>query len=202
MSKVGIIGMSTVTVGAAITMILSMFGVVNWLDFLYVLSYIKLGLTIVKYIPQVYMNYVRKSTTGWSIINVMLDFAGGVFSIMQLLLDSWISGDWSGIMGFLIKMALGVVTLVFDTIFLLQHYVWFADSTHPTILEVVDMEMKEVSLEGEEDELEKLKNGEKVPRSPISERLIQMEENHNELKSEDVYKTREDVDGTRDRFIL
>ena len=170
------IGMSVVTLGAAITLILSIFGVVNWLDFLYLLSYIKLGLTIVKYIPQVYMNYKRKSTTGWSIINVMLDFAGGVFSIMQLLLDSWIAGDWSGIMGFLIKMALGVVTLVFDTIFLLQHYVWFPESSRPVILEVGDMEMKE-----EGDEVEKLKGDLGMPISPVSESLIKMEENHNEL---------------------
>jgi cystinosin len=134
------------------------------------------------------MNYLRKSTTGWSIINVMLDFAGGVFSIMQLLLDSWISGDWSGIMGFLIKMALGVVTLFFDTIFLLQHYVWFADSSHPAIVEVVDMEMKEV-VEGEEDDIEKLKNREQAPISPLSESLIKMEENHNELLSEEVQRT-------------
>lgn len=176
MSKVGAIGMSVVTLGAALTLILSIFGVINWLDFLYVLSYIKLGLTIVKYIPQVYMNYIRKSTTGWSIINVLLDFAGGVFSIMQLLLDSWIAGDWSGIMGFLIKMALGVVTLFFDTIFLLQHYVWFADSTRPVIVEVVDMEMKEG-----EDDLEKLKGDTGLPISPVSESLIKMEENHNEM---------------------
>lgn len=172
MSKFGAIGMSLVTLGAGITLIISIFGVVNWLDFLYLLSYIKLGLTIVKYIPQVYLNYLRKSTTGWSIINVMLDFAGGVFSIMQLLLDSWISGNWSGIMGFMIKLALGVVTLVFDTIFLLQHYLWFPQSSRPVVVEIVDMEMKET------DEEEKLKG---IPVSPLSETLIKMEENHSDI---------------------
>lgn len=136
MSKVGAASSVSITIGASITLILSIFGVVPWLDFLYMLSYVKLVLTVVKYIPQVYMNYLRKSTTGWSIINVMLDFAGGVFSIMQILLDCWISGHWSGIMGFMIKLALGVVTLFFDTIFLLQHYVWFPASRGPHIVDM------------------------------------------------------------------
>lgn len=126
-------------------MVLSIVGIVPWLDFLYLLSYIKLTLTVVKYIPQVYMNYLRKSTTGWSIINVMLDFAGGVFSIMQILLDCWISGHWSGITGFLIKLALGVVTLFFDTIFLLQHYVWFPEGRGPHLVD-----MSEITEEGKD----------------------------------------------------
>ncbi len=136
MSRIGAVSTGLITLSAGVTMILSLSGIVKWLDFLYLLSYIKLALTVVKYIPQVYMNYLRKSTTGWSIINVMLDFAGGVFSIMQILLDCWITGHWSGITGFLIKLALGVVTLFFDTIFLLQHYVWFRDSRGPHLVDM------------------------------------------------------------------
>ena len=32
---------------------------------------------------KVYLNYKRKSTVGWSITNIMLDFTGGTFSILQ-----------------------------------------------------------------------------------------------------------------------
>lgn len=149
MSKVGAASSVSITIGASITLLLSIFGVVQWLDFLYMLSYVKLVLTVVKYIPQVYMNYLRKSTTGWSIINVMLDFAGGVLSITQILLDCWISGHWSGIMGFMIKLALGVVTLFFDTIFLLQHYVWFPASRGPHLVD-----MDEVKGEGDSEEVD------------------------------------------------
>lgn len=78
---------------------LCLFGRVSWLTFLVILTYFKLALTVVKYIPQVYLNYVRKSTLGWSIINVMLDFSGGVFSIAQIMLDSALSGHWDGIKG-------------------------------------------------------------------------------------------------------
>jgi cystinosin len=30
------------------------------------------------------MNYKRKSTAGWSIVNVLLDFTGGSFSLLQM----------------------------------------------------------------------------------------------------------------------
>jgi hypothetical protein len=55
---------------------LSSLAVLAWLDFVYICSYIKLGITLVKYVPQAYMNYRRKSTMGWSIGNVLLDFTG------------------------------------------------------------------------------------------------------------------------------
>jgi len=144
LSRVGAGSSILITIAAGITLVLSLVGIVPWLDFLYLLSYIKLMLTVVKYIPQVYMNYLRKSTLGWSIINVMLDFAGGVFSIMQILLDCWISGHWSGITGFLIKFALGIVTLFFDTIFLLQHYVWFPLGCGPHLVDM--QEAKDADL--------------------------------------------------------
>jgi cystinosin len=106
----------------AVGLILSFKKFLNWLDFLYMLSYIKLVMTIVKYIPQVYLNYVRKSTVGWNVYNVILDFIGGLFSTAQLFLDSWITGHWSGISGFAIKLGLGIVSIFFDIVFLLQHF--------------------------------------------------------------------------------
>lgn len=33
---------------------------------MYALSYVKLLITIVKYVPQAWLNYKRKSTDGWS----------------------------------------------------------------------------------------------------------------------------------------
>ena len=35
---------------------------------------------------QAYMNFKRKSTVGWSIGNVLMDFTGGSFSIIQMFL--------------------------------------------------------------------------------------------------------------------
>lgn len=42
----------------------TIFIMLYWLNFL---SYIKISITMVKYIPQVLLNYSRKSTVGWSI---------------------------------------------------------------------------------------------------------------------------------------
>ena len=64
-----------------------------------VLSIIKLAVTAVKYAPQVYLNHKRKSTEGWSIYNIVLDFTGGWLSTLQLVLDSMDQHDWSGITG-------------------------------------------------------------------------------------------------------
>ena len=72
--------------------ILSGTAVVTWLTFLYVCSYVKLAITLIKYIPQAYMNYRRKSTMGWSIGNILLDFTGGTLSIAQMFLISYNNG--------------------------------------------------------------------------------------------------------------
>ncbi len=68
------------------------------------------------------VNYKRKSTVGWSIWQILLDFAGGVKSIVQLLIDSSLQNDWSGVSGNLVKFLLGNVSILFDIVFCTQHY--------------------------------------------------------------------------------
>ena len=43
------------------------------LNLLYALSYVKLAITLTKYMPQVALNCRRRSTVGWNIDNVVLD---------------------------------------------------------------------------------------------------------------------------------
>ncbi|KDD77190.1 hypothetical protein H632_c1p1 [Helicosporidium sp. ATCC 50920] len=93
----------------------------SWLNLLYYLSYIKLVVSMVKYIPQVAMNHWRGSTKGWNVWNVILDFEGGVLSLSQQLLDNYVCEDWSAITGNPVKFALGLVSVVFDIIFVGQH---------------------------------------------------------------------------------
>ncbi|CAG9811665.1 unnamed protein product [Chironomus riparius] len=64
-------------------------GALHWLDILYTLSYIKLAVTLTKYIPQAVLNCRRKSTVGWSIERVLLDLIGGVLSILQMLINAY-----------------------------------------------------------------------------------------------------------------
>ncbi|KAJ6124615.1 hypothetical protein N7471_011932 [Penicillium samsonianum] len=100
-----------------------------WIDVIYSFSYVKLLITIVKYMPQVALNYKRQSTVGWNIGTILLDLAGGVLSMLQLVLDSSLQNDWSGITGNPVKLLLGNVTILFDAIFCIQHYVLYRDVT-------------------------------------------------------------------------
>ncbi|KFA67543.1 hypothetical protein S40285_04271 [Stachybotrys chlorohalonatus IBT 40285] len=93
------------------------------LDVVYALGYVKLVITLVKYTPQLVANWRNKSTVGWSIWQVLLDVAGGVLSVSQQGIDSYRQGDWSGISGNPVKFALGNVSMAYDTLFILQHYV-------------------------------------------------------------------------------
>jgi cystinosin len=97
----------------------------DWIDVVYSLQYVKLVLTIYKYIPQVISNYLRKSTSGWSISTIGFDFFGGVLSMLQLVLDSAVGDDWSGVTGNPGKVGLSVISLFFDSVFLVQHYVLY-----------------------------------------------------------------------------
>ena len=93
-------------------------------------GYCKAAITFVKYLPQVYLNYKRKSTVGWSLENVLLDFTGGLFSFIQIIVDAKgrgkpIFGDGGGFN--IVKFILSVMSIVFDLIFMFQHYVLYSD---------------------------------------------------------------------------
>lgn len=71
------------------------------------------------------MNYRRKATTGWSIHNILLDFTGGLFSIAQMFLLAYNYDDWVSIFGNFTKFGLGVISIAFDILFVVQHYVLY-----------------------------------------------------------------------------
>lgn len=102
--------------------------ITDWQLQIYVLGYVKLTTVICKYIPQMWVNYKRKSTVGWSIYPMLMDFAGGWLSLAQLVIDSSLQHDWTGVTGNPVKFGLSNVTIVFDIIFMLQHYVLYRGS--------------------------------------------------------------------------
>lgn len=121
-----------VSVSAVIVLILSWSGaivafgssqgflrhILHPLTLLYFISYIKLGISLIKYIPQVVLNYRRKSTKGWNIWQVWLDFEGGMLSVIQLLMDAAVCSDWTAVTGNPVKFGLGFVSMMFDLIFM------------------------------------------------------------------------------------
>ena len=54
---------------------------------------------------------------------------GGIFSNLQLVLDCAALNDFSGLTGNIPKLLLGQVSIVFDIIFCVQHYVLYPSST-------------------------------------------------------------------------
>jgi cystinosin len=91
----------------------------------YSIQYVKLILTLFKYVPQAISNYRRKSTLGWSIVQQLLDTTGSVLSLVQLLIDSSLQADWSGLTGNPVKLGLAIISFCFDVTFLTQHYVLY-----------------------------------------------------------------------------
>lgn len=96
-----------------------------WLDTIYAVSYVKLVVTFIKYTPQVLFNYRNKSTVGWSIHQILLDFSGSFLSIAQQAVDSYLQHDWSGITGNPVKFSLGNISILYNAIFLVQHYILY-----------------------------------------------------------------------------
>ncbi|KAI0123019.1 hypothetical protein BJ170DRAFT_122408 [Xylariales sp. AK1849] len=103
-----------------------------WVDVVYTISYVKLFVTLIKYAPQLYYNAVNRSTKGWSIGQILLDFVGGILSIAQQGIDSWLQGDWSGITGNPVKFALGNISMLYDICFMTQHFVLYRGNEGPS----------------------------------------------------------------------
>lgn len=105
----------------------------EWLQFFYVLSVIKIIITLTKYIPQALLNYRRKSTAGWNIWNIVLDLTGGILSFTQLILDSWNMNDWDGVIGNPAKLGISCISITFDLLFIVQHYYLYPHSPQENI---------------------------------------------------------------------
>ncbi|CAK9298820.1 unnamed protein product [Gordionus sp. m RMFG-2023] len=81
----------------------------SFIHFLYLFSYVKLFVTLIKYIPQAYLNYKRKSTVGWNIWGIILDSTGGIFSFAQMVLLSCSGSKSMSNLNFLSKNSGAVV---------------------------------------------------------------------------------------------
>ena len=91
------------------------------------MGYLKLTFTVIKYSPQVYWNYKRKSTKGWSIFNVLTDSGGGTLSLLQMILElALLDAKFNAV-----KTILGLITIIYDTIFIIQHYYFYRKKKNP-----------------------------------------------------------------------
>ena len=122
------------------------------------MGWCKVFISLIKYIPQVISNYKRKSTIGWNIHNILLDFTGGAFSFGQNIVDSFrdefsvtSEGQPKGLN--IAKFALSFISMFFDIIFMTQHYILYKDSN--TDIEERQKE-KRKQFKEDEDKVDKL----------------------------------------------
>ncbi|KAL1352765.1 hypothetical protein HN51_016752 [Arachis hypogaea] len=97
----------------------------SWLWLLSIFNGIQVFMTVIKYIPQAIFNFLRKSTDGFSIGNILLDFSGGVGNYLQMVVQSVDQDSWVNFYGNIGKVLLSLVSVLFDILFIIQHYVLY-----------------------------------------------------------------------------
>ncbi|KAG8477238.1 hypothetical protein CXB51_030869 [Gossypium anomalum] len=97
----------------------------SWLWLISIFNSIQVFMTVIKYIPQAVMNFARKSTDGFSIGNILLDFVGGLANYAQMAVQSIDQNSWVNFYGNIGKTLLSLVSIFFDIIFMCQHYLLY-----------------------------------------------------------------------------
>ncbi|XP_058751323.1 cystinosin homolog [Vicia villosa] len=115
-------GLTTLVILASLVCVFIAMPSRGWLWLISIFNVVQVALTIIKYIPQAVFNFMRKSTEGWSIGLVLLDFFGGVANFLQMIMQSIDQGSSKNIYGNIGKLLVAVVSIIFDIIFICQHY--------------------------------------------------------------------------------
>jgi len=89
------------------------------------MGYVKVCISFVKYCPQAYMNFARKSTMGFAVGGVLLDLTGGLTALGQQSLDAYREGNTSQFTSNAAKLLLSLESIAFDLLFLFQHFVLY-----------------------------------------------------------------------------
>lgn len=97
----------------------------SWLWLVSCFNTVQVVMTVVKYIPQAVMNFRRKSTVGFSIGNILLDLLGGMTNYGQMAVQSIDQHSWVNFYGNIGKTLLSLVSIFFDLLFILQHYMLY-----------------------------------------------------------------------------
>ncbi|GMN42654.1 hypothetical protein TIFTF001_011863 [Ficus carica] len=97
----------------------------SWLWLISIFNSIQVFMTVIKYIPQAFMNFRRKSTDGFSIGNILLDFTGGVANYAQMAVQSIDQNSWVNFYGNIGKTLLSLISIFFDLLFICQHFLLY-----------------------------------------------------------------------------
>ncbi|XP_042001595.1 cystinosin homolog isoform X2 [Salvia splendens] len=100
----------------------------SWFWLVSCFNTIQVVMTVIKYIPQVVLNFRRKSTIGFSIGNILLDFFGGITNYFQMVVQSIDQKSWINFYGNIGKTMISLVSILFDILFMVQHYILYPSS--------------------------------------------------------------------------
>jgi len=133
-----------------ITLLLLSAGVIPLVDEDYslvaVFGAVKIIISMIKYVPQAVLNFHRKSTIGWSIGNIWLDFSGGILSFTQIFIDAMVTNSWEPLFGNPTKLGLSLVSMAFDIFFLTQHYIVYKNHNSDDRPLLSDQEAMEIDM--------------------------------------------------------
>lgn len=116
------------------------FGHFDWYVYLRLLGMVKVLASLFKLIPQVWLNYARRSTVGWSISSIWLDVIGGACSIAQQVVRCFRVNSLAPFTSNYAKTFLAAESLLFDMVFIAQHWLFY-----PVQHEVLGEEPKDLS---------------------------------------------------------
>ncbi|XP_062105557.1 cystinosin homolog [Humulus lupulus] len=98
----------------------------SWLWLISIFNMIQVFMTTIKYTPQVFMNFKRKSTEGFSIGYILCDFSGGLANYAQMTVQSLDQNSWINFSGNMGKVLLSLISMFFDVIFMCQHFLLYS----------------------------------------------------------------------------
>ncbi|CAN8066231.1 unnamed protein product [Agarophyton chilense] len=112
----------------------SISGALDWYKYLRVAGGVKVVASVIKHFPQLYLNYHRSSTVGWSYTMILLDVVGGVFSMGQQVVRCMMMGNLKAFSSNMAKTTLAAESLLFDFYFIAQHVWFYPDHTDVDVI--------------------------------------------------------------------
>ncbi|KAL7100552.1 hypothetical protein ACP275_08G004700 [Erythranthe tilingii] len=103
----------------------------SWFWLVSCFNTIQVIMTVTMYFPQALLNFKRKTTSGFSVGNILLDFLGGITNAIQMVMQSIDQNSLENLFGNIGKTLLALVTIFFDIVLLIQHYLLYPSKKIP-----------------------------------------------------------------------
>lgn len=81
--------------------------------------------TFLKYVPQIYYTYSRKSVQDWNIANVHFDILGALFLLLEMIVTAINKNEINSLFSNIAKFNLTIITILFDSILYIQYYYFY-----------------------------------------------------------------------------